>query len=93
MWGRLLTQCRRHCWADVGRAFLPADRLSSRSRRLERRLRPRLAAPRRELHWVVNPQGGLSTCLMTSCLPEGRREPTDNQDANLPYEAGIADSR
>ena len=25
---------------DVGRAFLPADRLSSRSRRQERRLRP-----------------------------------------------------
>jgi len=23
--------CSRHCWPDVGRAFLPADRLSSRS--------------------------------------------------------------
>jgi len=33
--------------AFVGRAFLPANRLSSRSSRLERRLRPRLAAPRR----------------------------------------------
>ena len=32
---------------NVGRAFLPADRLSSRSRRLERRLRPRLARPPR----------------------------------------------
>jgi hypothetical protein len=32
--------CRMHCRPDVGRAFLPADRLSSRSCRLERRLRP-----------------------------------------------------
>jgi hypothetical protein len=54
-WGRgagcrlvcLQDLCRMHCRAGVGRAFLPADRLSSRSCRLERRLRPRLAAPRR----------------------------------------------
>jgi hypothetical protein len=32
----------------VGRAILPADRLSSRSSRLEKRLRPRLVAPRRK---------------------------------------------
>jgi hypothetical protein len=39
------------------RAILPADRLSSRSSRLERRLRPRLAAPRRKSmrYWALSP--------------------------------------
>jgi len=41
----------------VGRAILPADQLSSWSSRLERRLRPRLAAPRKKVcgNWAVSP--------------------------------------